>query len=98
MGFLVSYFVQEQTITSFVILKASCGSTPYNTADCVTACQCTWVDGAHHLLLSLSPSSVQLEHVLQLLMRNLSEPWQEWWRRCPVYEQMTFCWNQLTPF
>ena len=44
MGFLVSYLAQEQTITSssFVILKAFCGSTAYNTADCVTACQRTW--------------------------------------------------------
>ena len=66
----------------------------------VTACH-GWMEelmGTHHLLL-LSPSSVQLEHVPQLLMENLSAPWQEWWRRCPVVcERMTSCWNELTPF
>ena len=88
MGFLVKLSGTRAKNNFFIILKAFCGSTAYNTADCVTACQTVHMGGrvdrtTHHLLL-LSPSRFQLEHVPQLLMRNLSAPWQEWWRRCPV--------------
>ena len=94
----------------FIILKAFGGSTAYNTADCVTASQTVHIimiimimggriDRTTHHLLLLSPLSFQLEHVPQLLMRNFSEPWQEWWRRCPVTMWVDdLCWIELTPF